>query len=308
MSSNKPLESVFVTGGTGFLGGHLRDALASEGLDVTLLVRPTTDVQVRPNESVRRGDVTAPENFELGNPDAIVHLAGQTSIETAIESPRTTWEINATGTLNLLEAARDADDARFVYASTASVYGPPEKLPISEDHPMYPAEPYGGSKAAADRLVHAYHRTYGLDTVTARIFNTFGPGQPTHNVVPAIIEQALTDETVELGNLSPSRDFLYVEDTVGALLTLLRSGERGEAYNVGRGEDTEIGELAGLILELIDRDVELVSTADRQRDEGVEIPRHVSDSSKLRSLGWSPDYDLEAGLKATIDAVSTKKA
>ncbi|WP_129115388.1 NAD-dependent epimerase/dehydratase family protein [Halegenticoccus tardaugens] len=308
MSSNTSLESVFLTGGTGFLGGHLRNALASEGLDVTLLVRPATDVQARPNESVQRGDITAPESFELGKTDAIVHLAGQTSIDAAIESPRTTWEINATGTLNVLEAARNADNARFVCASTASVYGPPESLPIAEDHPMYPAEPYGGSKAAADRLVHAYHRTYELETVTARIFNTFGPEQPTHNVVPAIIEQALTSETVELGNLSPSRDFLYVEDTISALLALLKGGESGEAYNVGRGEDTEIGELADLILELIDRDVRLVSTADRQRDEGVEIPRHVSDPSKLRDLGWSPDYDLESGLGATIDAFGSKKS
>lgn len=302
MSDTTSPNSVFLTGGTGFLGSHLRDTLADEDVNVTLLVRPGTTVDSASNETILRGDITNSETLDIDGHEAVIHLAAQTSIERSIEMPIPTWKINATGSLNILEAVRDADIDRFLYASTASVYGPPESLPIKESHPMNPTEIYGASKVAGDRLAHAYCRTYGVPTIIARIFNTFGPGQQMHNVVPVIINQALEEDIVELGNLSPSRDFLYVKDTISALMTILSEGKCGETYNIGSGNDVQIGKLAEHVIELIGKDIEIVSTMDRQRDNNVEIPRHVADISKIHHIGWKPSYGLEAGLEETIQA------
>jgi nucleoside-diphosphate-sugar epimerase len=300
---NAPIEPVFLTGGTGFLGSHLRKSLAAEDVEVTLLVRPGSLVTPRATESVLRGDVTDPETLSVEGHETVVHLAARTSVGGAIESPGDTWSIDATGTLNILEAARHANVGRVLYASTSSVYGKPTYLPIDEDHPTNPREPYGASKLAGDRLAHAYHHAYDLPVSVGRVFNTFGPDQPEHNVVPAIVSQALSGTEIELGNLSPSRDFLYVADTVDALRTLLAAGEPGEVYNVGSGEDVTIGDLASRVVESVGGGIEVVSTADRQRDSGVEIPRHVADASKLRALGWRPDYSLDEGLAETIESI-----
>jgi UDP-glucose 4-epimerase len=293
---------VYLTGGTGFLGSHFRSILAENDVEVTLLVRPGTSVAPHATESVERGDVTDPETLSVAGHETIVHLAARTSVGGAIESPRETWTTDATGTLSILEAARQINVDRFLYASTSSVYGKPTYLPIDEEHPLNPREPYGASKLAGDRLAYSYYHTYDLPVVVGRLFNTFGPGQPDHNVVPAIVSQALEGEEIELGNLSPSRDFLYVADTVRALRTLVTEGEAGEVYNVGSGEDVSIGALADRVVELLGGDINVVSTADRQRDSSVEIPRHVADASKLRNLGWTRDYLLNDGLSETIDS------
>jgi UDP-glucose 4-epimerase len=292
---------VYLTGGTGFLGSHLREILAESDVEVTLLVRPGTSVTPRTTESIVRGDVTDPETLSVAGHETVAHLAARTSIGGAIESPRKTWTTDATGTLNVLEAVRRADIDRFLYASTSSVYGKPTYLPVDEEHPVNPREPYGASKLASDRLAYSYYHTYDLPVVVGRVFNTFGPGQPEHNVVPAIISQALNGGKIELGNLSPSRDFLYVADTVRALRTLVIEGKPGEVYNVGSGEDVSIRELADRVVELLGGGIEVVSTTERQRDGGVEIPRHVADASRLRNLGWTRNYPLDEGLRETID-------
>lgn len=295
--------SVFLTGGTGFVGTHLRSRLAEADCDVTLLVRPETTVETRATESVHRGTVQNLDPDELdADYDAVVHLAARTSVEDAVSDPAHTWDVNATGTLRVFELARRLDVDRVLYASTASVYGQPQTLPIGEDHPTNPQEPYGASKLAGDRLGHAYYRTYGLPVVVARVFNTFGPRQPEHNVVPTVLRQALAGETVELGNLAPSRDFLYVKDAVDALWCVLERGNAGEVYNVASGEDITIGAFAERIVEAAGVEVEIVSVEERRRAEGIEIPRHVGDTEKLRALGWTPSYSLEEALEETINS------
>lgn len=291
---------ILLTGGTGFVGGHLRERFAEAGLDVELLVRPASAVDAHDNETVRRGDLT--DDAGVGSARTVVHLAAQTSVGDAIEHPVRSWDVNATGTLSLLDAARRGDVERFVFASTASVYGPPEYLPIDESHPLGAVEPYGASKLAADRAVHAYGSTYDLETVTLRLFNTFGPGQPEHNVVPAILSQAFDDDRIELGNLSPSRDFLYVADVVRAFETVLGDRDARGVYNVGSETETSIRELAETVVSLLDRTPEIATTPDRQRDDDVEIPRHVADASRLKELGWEPRHDLRSGLRETIAA------
>ena len=301
MISDTAWETVFLTGGTGFLGGHLRSALADTDITVRHLVRPNSAVTPKAGEEIIRGDLTEDQTFPLDDVDVVCHLAAQTDIQGAVDNPANTWEVNANGTLNLLESARKGDIDRFLLASTASIYGTPQYLPIDETHPMNPREPYGASKLAADRLVNAYAHSYDLPTVTARLFNTYGPRQPEYNVIGHIIQQSLANDVVEVGNLSPSRDFLYVADAVDALVTVLTDGALGEAYNIGSGSETTIKEVTDLIRELVEDDIEIVSKADKQRDDDIEIERHLADTSKIADIGWQPTVSLRSGLQSTIE-------
>lgn len=291
---------VYLTGGSGFVGSHLRTIFTERDVPVTLLIRKETSVSTRENENIQIGDITSQESLSIEDHDIVIHLAGQTSIEAAIENPDHTWRVNADGTLNVLEKAREAGVERFLYASTASIYGPPSYLPIDESHPMNPTEPYGASKLAGDGLVRSYASSYGLDTITARIFNAFGSNQPKHNVIPTMVSQALSKGVIELGNLSPSRDFIFIQDVINALITLIEEGTEGMAYNVARGESVTVGEMAKMVTEKIDPSIEVVSTADKRRSSSIEIDRHVAEISQLKKLGWTPNYTLEEGIEKMI--------
>lgn len=292
-------KSLFLTGGSGFVGTHIRQELAERDVDVTLFLRNGSAVESYENESIVQGDLMHLDNISIAA-DSVLHLAARTNIEESIAEPTGTWEVNANGTLNLLELCRAENVERFCYVSTASVYGPPVYLPVDERHTLNPAEPYGASKLAGDRLAGSYNSAYGISTVIVRPFNLFGPRQPEYNVIPTIVKQTLNSDRVELGNLSPERDFTYVNDAVSGILTVLEEGAGGEAYNLGRGEAVSIGTLAELITERVDRDISVVSVEERQRDEGVEIPKHVANPSKLKSLGWVPKIGLRTGLKQMI--------
>lgn len=294
--------SVLLTGGTGFLGNHLREVLAEKNADVTVLVRPSSTIDTKDNEDELQGDISDDVRIDVSGQDFVIHLAAQTSVESSIREPNRTWDINATGTRNVLEACR-GEEVRVFLASTASVYGTPSNLPISEEDPMNVQEPYGASKAAADLLAQSYHSSYGLDVTIARFFNVFGPGQPKHNVISTILRQALEGGPIELGNMSPSRDFIFVEDAISAVVTLIESGDPGVAYNVGRGEDVSIREITEMVTELVGDSLTVHSLDDIKRDDDIEIPRHVADTTRLRSLGWKPKYSVSEGLSETITAM-----
>lgn len=290
------IEPVYMTGGTGYIGRHLREQLRKEGYSVTLLLRPGTKASLFPNESMTQGDVTDPASLDVSGHDSVLHLAAQTDVEGAIEEPDKTWSVNATGTLNVLEAARDADVEQFLYTSTSRVYGTPETLPIDESHPTAPVEPYGTSKLAGDRCTITWGAAYDFSTVVVRLFNSFGMGQPTTNVAAHIADQIQSEGPVELRELSPERDFLYAPDVVNGILTALRRGESGEVYNIGRGSAISVGELARLAIQAAGVDTRLVETGDGDREEG-SIQKNVADSSKLRALGWKPSYSVKEGLE-----------
>lgn len=173
-------------------------------------------------------------------------------------------------------------------------------MPIDEAHPVNPNEPYGVSKLAGDRLVSSYTATYDIPGTILRFFNLFGPNQPRHNVIPTIISQAIQKDKVELGNTTPSRDFTYVKDAVNALITVIRNGKKGQAYNVGQGSDIQIGELAQRIVTHVNPDAKVISTSTRSRIDEVEIPRHQADASEIRKLGWEPEISLQAGIEETV--------
>lgn len=295
----KKLEKAFVTGATGFLGSHLVECLTKRGDDVSVLVRGHHDrvAQDRPHLSVMRGDLSHP--FLISDASTVFHLAAISHVGRALENPRQTFETNTSGTLTVLEAIRQSSSVeRLVFVSSAHVYGTPRYVPIDEDHPLRAQEPYAASKLAAEAFVSAYSSAYGIPIAIARLFNAYGPRQHPDFVIPSIIKSALTQDSLTLGNLTPTRDFTYVDDIVEALLCLAETGEG--IYNVASGVEVSIETLVARVAEVLGKPLTVSSQRAQRRSAAVEIERMWADNSRIKALGWAPRVSLIDGLAKTI--------
>jgi dTDP-D-glucose 4,6-dehydratase len=177
---------------------------------------------------------------------------------------------------------------------------------MDEEHPLQAQSPYAASKIAADKLVESFHCSYGLPVTIIRPFNTFGPRQSARAVIPTIISQALTGNTVKLGSLAPVRDFTFVEDTVSAFLKAAESEETiGCLLNIGTGRGVTIGEVSDAIFTLCDRNLHVETEEERIRPTKSEVMTLICNSNKARQLlGWEPQHTLEKGLQHTIDYIN----
>ncbi len=294
--------NVLVTGATGFVGPYLvKELLCQEARIKVLTMEKLRNLPGLEDKITRvSGNITEPDSLQniMKDVDIVFHLAAVSNVNYAISHPRETFETNATGTLNLLEEARKNEVEKFVYISSSHVYGIPQYLPMDEKHPVNPHEPYAASKAAAEMLVNIYALNYGLKTTIVRPFNMFGPGQSEDFIIPSIIGQALKKEVVELGNLTPTRDLLYITDAIEGMLTIAQKGEG--IYNIGSGIETSIKEVVETIINIIDPAKKYVSIKTRRRSNAIDIPRMCADVSRLKKLGWSPVVDLKEGLMRTI--------
>lgn len=234
--------------------------------------------------------------------EVIFHLAALIGIPYSYLAPASYVETNIQGTLNVLQAARALNVGRLIHTSTSEVYGTALRVPIDEDHPLQGQSPYSASKIAADKLAESFWLSFDTPVVTARPFNTYGPRQSTRAVIPTIISQALTGESVRLGSLQPTRDFNYVENTVDGFLALATApGVLGKTYNLGTGKEISVGDLAAMIFRLVGRELPVQTEADRRRPEKSEVERLLADNSLARrDLSWVPKVDLEEGLRRTI--------
>jgi dTDP-glucose 4,6-dehydratase len=210
---------------------------------------------------------------------------------------------NVVGTMNVLEAVRRAEVGRIVHTSTSEVYGTAQHIPINEEHRLHPQSPYAATKVGADQLALSYQRSFGTPVVVARPFNTYGPRQSARAVIPTIITQALSRDTIELGAVDTTRDFLYVEDTVSGIMRCgLAEGIEGEVINLGTGIEVSIASVVERVLRLLGRDVPIGQDEKRLRPPDSEVERLVADTSKAKALlGWEPEVDLDHGLQRTID-------
>jgi dTDP-glucose 4,6-dehydratase len=206
------------------------------------------------------------------------------------------------GTLNVLMACRDLGVARLVHTSTSEVYGTARYAPIDEAHPLQGQSPYSASKIGADKLAESFYCSFDVPVVTLRPFNTYGPRQSARAVIPTIITQALTQETIRLGNLDARRDLTYVSDTVDGFLRVAQApGVEGETLNLGSGAEVRIGDLAQQIIELVGREVNIELDPQRLRPEKSEVQRLLSDNRMaFERLGWRPRVGLRQGLLETI--------
>ncbi len=293
------LEKVFVTGATGFLGSHLVNSLIKRGAAVSVLVRSQPDRVARgsPHLCVVRGDLS--HTFLINDAATVFHLAAISHVGRALENPRQTFETNTSGTLTVLEAIRRSSSVeRLVFVSSAHVYGTPQYLPIDEEHPLRAREPYAASKLAAEAFVSAYSSAYGIPIAIARLFNTYGPRQHPDFVIPSIIKSALTTDSLTLGNLTPTRDFTYVDDIVEAFLRLAEAGEG--IFNVASGVEVSIETLVARVAEILDKPLTISSRRAQRRSAAVEIERMCADISRIKALGWAPRVSLIDGLTKTI--------
>lgn len=317
-AEDRVLSIVAVTGADGFIGSHLVEALVARGDSVRALAQynsfGTWGWLDRLPEGVRSTvDVVLGDVRDAGcvidfvrDAEVVYHLAALIAIPYSYRAPRSYVDTNVNGTLNVLEAARTLHTSRVIVTSTSEVYGTARSVPISEAHPLQGQSPYSASKIGADKLAESYHLSFGLPVATLRPFNTFGPRQSSRAVIPTIITQlAAGERRVNVGNLSPTRDFCYVLDTVAAFLavgTAPAASVVGRVLNAGTGVETSIGDLAETIARLMDRDIELNQEEKRFRPDASEVMRLVCDASALTAgTGWRPRWSLEDGLRETID-------
>lgn len=296
-------DAVLVTGGAGFIGRHVLRELDDAGYTASALTH-TSSLPERAEDTVVEtvaGDITRFDTLPTFEPyDVVVHLAGAASVGESLADPRSAYEVNTTGTVNVFERAREGDVETAVYVSSAAVYGVPEELPITESEPVDALHPYAASKLAGEHVATATANAYELDVAIARPFTTYGPGQQSDNLIPQVISRLREGaDVLELGNLSPTRDFVHVHDVASAIRTIVERDPAADVYNVGSEEETTVRSAVEHIRELMGSDAEIESG--EKRDERVEIPRMVSDCTRLRELGWRPEFDVESGLEHTID-------
>ncbi len=313
-STNFSGMKVLVTGAAGFIGSRLVQRLIESGANVKAFIRYTSrpefgNLTFLPPDifhkiEIIRGDLrdfNAVEQAAKGV-NTVFHLGALISIPYSYVHPVETIQTNVIGTMNILEACRSGR-AKLVHTSTSEVYGTALRVPIDEDHPLQAQSPYSASKIGADKLVESYYRSFDVQSLTVRPFNTYGPGQSNRAVIPTIITQALTSNQIHLGNLTTRRDFTYLDDTVdGFLMAAERGNWDGQVYNLGTGYEATIGEVAQQVFNYLNIDPEIVIDQERIRPEKSEVLRLVSDNAKARrELGWEPQYDLRKGLATTID-------
>ncbi len=318
MSAQKAL----VTGAAGFIGSHLVEMLVRQGTEVRAFVRYNSgqhagNLRLLPREILEHvelifGDLQDCEAVAgaARGVEQVYHLGAVISIPYSYQHPRETFNVNVTGTLNVLTAARDQHIPHVMVTSTSEVYGTAQVVPIDEQHPLNPQSPYAASKVAQDALALSFHASYDLPVRIIRPFNTFGPRQSARAVIPTIISQALTRDEVRLGALHPTRDLTYVTDTVrGFLLAAESDAAIGRAVNLGTNRTISIGELAEMAIRLCNartgRDAHIVTDAQRVRPENSEVLRLRSNNALARELiGWEPQVTLEDGLSKTIDWIA----
>ncbi len=306
-------KKVLVTGAGGFIGSHLSESLCREGARVRALVHYNAlasrgwldDSELSDELEIVAGDIADADSVRqaVQGVDVIFHLAALIAIPYSYVAPASYVRTNINGTLNVLQAAREAGTERVVHTSTSEVYGTALQVPISEEHPVQGQSPYSASKIGADKIAESYHCSFEVPVTTVRPFNTFGPRQSARAVIPTIITQCISGKKVKLGSLSPTRDMNYVANTVNGFMLAAAVPEAiGRTINLGFGKEISINDLAQMIARLTGAEIELESDDSRVRPEKSEVERLMADNRLAKELlGWTPEVDLENGLQKTID-------
>ena len=299
---------VLVTGGAGFIGSHLANELVYLGARVTVVDdcsagNPVNlesveeaitfhEIDIRDRPSIR--SVLGNEAFEI-----VFHLAANAHVPTSVEHPRHDFDINVGGTQVVLEESLEAEVDRLVFASSAAVYGPPQRVPMDESHPLSPVSPYGAAKLGAEKLGLAYHESYDLDVTALRIFNTYGPRQSRYVMYDFLRKLEENPTSLEvMGSGEQVRTFSYVSDTVAALLALGAAEDTpGTAYNFGGDEPIRILDLAEIMAKRYAPEHEGETDVNTTGvDKAGDIERLVSDNSRINELGVRPTVSLIDGL------------
>ena len=310
---------ILVTGADGFIGSHLTETLVRQGHDVRAFVLynsfnswgwlDQSPAETRDGLDVFAGDIRDPHGVKeaMKGCDVVLHLAALIAIPYSYHSPDTYVDTNIKGTLNVLQAARELG-VRVVHTSTSEVYGTAQFVPITEDHPLQGQSPYSATKIAADQLAYSFYASFELPVTIARPFNTYGPRQSARAVIPTIITQIANGiRQIKLGSLHPTRDFNYVQDTVGGFIAAMNSDKGyGEVINIGSNYEISIGDTVNLIADVMSEQIEIQTDEQRLRPEKSEVERLWASNRKAKEmLGWQPAYGglegFRCGIRETVE-------
>lgn len=319
------VNKILVTGADGFIGSHLVEKLVSLNFKVKAFVfynsmnlngwLDNIDKKIFNNIEIISGDIRDYNFLEkhTKNIDVIYHLAALIAIPYSYYSPKSYIDTNITGTYNVLEASRKNNVSKVIITSTSEVYGSAQTIPITEKHPLNAQSPYAATKIAADQLALSFYKSFNLPITILRPFNTYGPRQSARAIIPTIITQLLNNNKIlKIGNIKPTRDFTFVEDTVKAFVKLIKYNLSGEIINVGNKFEISISEIINIFRNDFGYDFKLKIDSIRIRSQKSEVNRLFADNTKAKNLiKWKPKYSgifgFKKGLKKTIDWFSDTK-
>jgi NAD dependent epimerase/dehydratase len=311
------MKKVLITGADGFIGSHLTEMLVAKGYQVKALSQYNSfnnwgwleDINCKGQIEVLTGDVRDPHYCKqiIKDVDVVFHLAALIAIPYSYVAPDSYVDTNIKGTLNICQAAKEQGNIWVIHTSTSEVYGTAQYVPIDEEHPMQPQSPYSATKIAADAMAMSFYNAFELPVTIARPFNTYGPRQSARAVIPTIITQiAHGMKEIKLGDVSPTRDFNYVEDTCRGFLAIAENDQTiGETINIGSNFEISVEDTLNLIKELMGGDVKFITDKQRIRPEKSEVFRLWCDNSKIEELtGFKPQVDIREGLQRTIEWIT----
>ncbi len=309
-------KNVLITGADGFIGSHLVESLVDRCSSLTALTLYNSfnnhgwleyvSPQIKSNTKIISGDVRDQSfvNHAFKNIDIVFHLAALIAIPFSYKAPESYVDTNIKGTLNVLNAALNNSVEKTLITSTSEVYGTADYVPIDEKHPKKPQSPYSATKIAADSLAKSFFCSFDMPVTIVRPFNTYGPRQSARAIIPSIISQLLAgEEKILLGDLSPTRDFNYVEDIVDGFICIAESAKSiGEEINIATGLEISMADLTSLLIELINPQASVIQDPSRLRPSNSEVFRLLGCNRKIKLMtNWEPRYDIRRGLEKTIE-------
>jgi len=317
MNKKKSSSTILVTGADGFIGSHLTEMLVANGYNVKALSQYNSfnnwgwleDVNCKEQIEVLSGDIRDPHYCKhiSKDVDTIFHLAALIAIPYSYIAPDSYIDTNVKGTLNICQAAKENGVKRVIHTSTSEVYGTAQYVPIDEKHPLQPQSPYSATKIAADAMAMSFYNTFNLPVTIARPFNTYGPRQSARAVIPTIITQIASGmKEIKLGDVTPTRDFNYVEDTCRGFIALADSAVTiGKTVNIGSNSEISIADTLNIIKRLMSSDVKFIIDEQRIRPEKSEVFRLCCDNTMIKKLtSFKSLVDIEEGLQKTIDWIT----
>jgi len=306
--------NIIVTGADGFIGSHLTEMLVAQGYQVKALSQYNSfnnwgwleDIECKDKIEVLTGDIRDPYFCKLitKDVDIVFHLAALIAIPYSYVAPDSYVDTNIKGTLNICQAAKENGNIRVLHTSTSEVYGTAQYVPIDENHPFEPQSPYSATKIAADAMAMSYYNAFDLPVTVVRPFNTYGPRQSARAIIPTIITQIANGvKEIKLGDVTPTRDFSYVEDTCRGFIALAECNETiGQTVNIGSNFEISIEDTLNIVKELMNSDVEFILDKNRIRPTKSEVFRLLCDNSKIKKLtGFEPQVDIREGIQRTVD-------
>ncbi|MCK5173518.1 MAG: SDR family NAD(P)-dependent oxidoreductase [Planctomycetes bacterium] len=305
---------VFVTGAGGFIGSHLVETLVERGYEVKASIKYNSknswgwleQIQGKDKVEVVSGDIRDYDfvSDSIKGCKGVFHLAALIGIPYSYVSPLAYIQTKIVGTYNILQASKEHELENILITSTSETYGTAQYVPIDEDHPKVGQSPYSATKISADQLAVSYNKSFGLPVKIVRPFNTYGPRQSARAIIPTIITQLLAGQKeIKLGELSPTRDLLFVKDTANGFVEIAESsGTVGEAINIATQSEISMGDLAQKLFNMVNPEAVVVKDAKRVRPENSEVERLFGKNEKIQKLtNWRQQYDIERGLKETVD-------